>query len=107
MMTEPLRTMTKGDGTKVVERFTGNLGRPLEFDDPAKWEPVLEMKPDEVYAGFVRPVADISVAEHPTGDGVLLEIAGVKFGIPTDILEAALPEITKAIESKKAQRKGG
>jgi len=54
----------------------------------------------------VRPAADIACAPHPRSDGVLLEIAGVRFGIPTDQVEAALEELQAIVAAKKAQRGG-
>ena len=104
MPREPHRTRELSDGTRVVEKFTGLT--PKDTTDDRKWTPVVELLPGEVYSGFVRPAADIACAPHPRSDGVLLEIAGVRFGIPTDQVEAALEELQAIVAAKKAQRGG-
>lgn len=102
----PHRTSTLADGTRVVEKFTGNVAIPSQFNDDRKWTAVMDLKPDEVYAGFVRAAPDVSVVAHPRADadGVLIEIAGMHFGIPTEQAEALIPVLQAAIDKKKAQR---
>lgn len=99
------RERTMGDGTRVIEKFTGDP-RPRELLKDELWTPVVDLQPGEVFGGFVRLAPDISVAEHPRddADGAILELAGMRFGIPIDQLEAAIAGMQAVVESKKAKR---
>ena len=97
------RVREQADGTRRVEKFTGPSDAPKHLADDKFWTPVLDLKPDEVYSGFVRAAADCGVAPHPRADadGVLIDIAGVKFGVPTEQAEALANGILDAVKTKR------
>ena len=95
------RNREHADGTRTREKFTGPSAVPKHLNEDANWTPVIDLKPGEVYSGEVRLGADCSVADHPRGDGVLVKIAGVRFGLPRDEAEALARGILAAIEKKQ------
>jgi len=102
-MADMHRTGTKGDGTRVIEKFTGNP-IPSELVKDANWTPVVDLQPGDVFGGFVRLAADISIAEHPRADGAIIELAGVRVGVSIDQLEQAIAGFQAVVDAKKAKR---
>jgi len=102
-----LRTRELGDGTRAIEWFTLFDDTPAELLKDANWQTVMDVKPGEVFSGFVRLSADVRVAEHPRAeaDGVIVEIAGTRFGIPTEQAETLIAGLTAAVAAKKAKPK--
>ena len=95
------RTRQRNDGTRTIEKFTGPSPTPKHLNDDANWTAVMDLKADEAYAGFVRAGTDCSVAPHPRAEGALVEIAGVRFGIPSEQASELARGILAAIEKKQ------
>ena len=98
MREAPRRTQHRGDGSRVVQKYIGNdptLAGP-GADLPQNWEDELVLVDGEIIGGWVRPLGgSINLSPHPSGEGVILEIAGVRHGIPLDVWADTLADFQK------------